>query len=135
MVDLLPETNPNKIHKHILEYIDSINHINMFKQHYDDIPRYTKPVYSDRFQQININIPIEKILVPLQKNIKEIDTIKTTEFDGEYICLYRGEKTMKIFEVDMNLKTKVDAFNFVHGVNGGRSFSKFQIRWLNKHNH
>ena len=104
----------------------------MFKQHYDDIPRYTKPVYSDRFQQININIPIEKILVPLQKNIKEIDTIKTTEFDGEYICLYRGEKTMKIFEVDMNLKTKVDAFNFVHGVNGGRRFYKFQIRWLNK---
>ena len=60
MMDLLPETVLNKIYKykHHLEYIDSINHINMFKQHYDDIPRYTKPIYGDKFQQINITIPI-----------------------------------------------------------------------------
>ena len=31
----------------------------MFKQHYDDIPRYTKQVYGDKFPQIEINIPIK----------------------------------------------------------------------------
>ena len=40
---------------------------------------------------------------------------------------------MKILEADMNVKTKVDFFNFVYGVNGGRRFYKFQIEWLNKH--
>ena len=63
MVDLLPETVLNKIYKDKpnLEYIDSINHIKMFKQHYDGIPRYTKQVYGDRFPQIDKNIPIKKI--------------------------------------------------------------------------
>ena len=62
MMDLLPETVLNKNYENVqnLEYIDSINHINMFKQHYDDIPRYTKPTYGDKFPQININIPIKK---------------------------------------------------------------------------
>ena len=40
---------------------------------------------------------------------------------------------MKIIEVDMNVKTKIGAFNFVYGVNGGRRFYKFQIQWVNKH--
>ena len=51
MMDLLPETVVNKIYKdkHNLENIDSINHKDMFKQHYDDIPRYTKAIYGDKF--------------------------------------------------------------------------------------
>ena len=75
MMELLPEPTLNKIcrDKHSLECIDNINHINMFKQHYDDIPRYTKQVYGDRSPQINISIPIKRMLVPLQKNIIEID--------------------------------------------------------------
>ena len=40
---------------------------------------------------------------------------------------------MKTIEVDMYVKIKVDSFNFVYGVNGGRRVYKFQIRWLNKH--
>ena len=32
------------------------------------------------------------------------------------------------------LKIEVDSFNFVYGVNGGRRFHNFQIKWLNKHN-
>ena len=40
----------------------------------------------------------------------------------------------KIIEADINVKIKVDSFNFVYGVNGGRRFYKFQIKWLNKHN-
>ena len=39
---------------------------------------------------------------------------------------------MKIIEADMNVKTKVDSFTFVYGVNGGRRFYKFQHTWLNK---
>ena len=42
-----------------IEYIDSMNHMNMFKQHYDDIPRYTKQVYGDIFPHIDMNIPIK----------------------------------------------------------------------------
>ena len=44
MMDLLPEKAVNKVYKnkHNLENIDSINHIKMPKQHYDDIARYTK---------------------------------------------------------------------------------------------
>ena len=63
MIDLLPETILNKAHKdkHNLEYIDSINHTKMFKQHYDGIPRYTKQVYGDKSPHIDINIPIKKI--------------------------------------------------------------------------
>ena len=34
----------------------------------------------------------------------------------------------------MNVKIKVDSFKFAYGVNGGRRFHKFQIKWLNKHN-
>jgi len=34
----------------------------------------------------------------------------------------------------MNVKIKVDSFIFVYGVNGGRSFHKFQNKWLNTHN-
>ena len=34
----------------------------------------------------------------------------------------------------MNVEIKVDSFNFVYDVNGGRRFHKFQIKWLNKHN-
>ena len=55
----------------------------MFKQLCDDIPRYTKAIYGDKFPQINISIPIKIMLVPLQRNIIEIDTSKTTQFDGE----------------------------------------------------
>ena len=40
---------------------------------------------------------------------------------------------MNIIEVDMNVKIKIDAFNFVYGVNGGRRFYTFQVKWLNKH--
>ena len=29
----------------------------MFKRHYDDIPRYTKQVYGEKFQQIEMKIP------------------------------------------------------------------------------
>ena len=60
MMDLLLEQISNKIYrdKDNLEYIDSINHIKMFKQHYGDIPRYTKQVCGDKFPQININILI-----------------------------------------------------------------------------
>ena len=51
MMDLLPEAFLDKINKdeHNLEYIDSINHIKMFEQHYDGIPRHTKQVYGDEF--------------------------------------------------------------------------------------
>ena len=34
----------------------------------------------------------------------------------------------------MNVKSKIDSINFVYGVNSGRRFYKFQIKWLNKHN-
>ena len=71
--------------------------------------------------------------VPWQKNIINNDTSNTTQLDGEYNVLYRGAKYIKITEVDMNVKIKVDVFNFVYGVNGGKRFYKFQIKWLNKH--
>ncbi len=134
IMDILPEPVLNEVfrYKHNMEYVNSMNHVKMFKQHYDDIPRYIKEVYGDRFPQIEINIPIKKMLIPLQKNIIEIDTSNTTQFDGEYNFLYRGEKYMKRIEVDMNVKIKVDSYNFVYGVNGGRRFYKFQIKWLNK---
>ena len=38
-------------------------------------------------------------------------------------------------KIDMNVKIKIDSFNFVYGVNGGRRFYYFQMKWLNKHNH
>ena len=135
MMDLLPEQILNKMYryKNNLEYINSMKHINMFEQHYDDIPRYTKQVYGDKFPQIEMHIPIRKMLMPLQQNIIAIDTCDTTQFDGEYSLLYRGDKYMKIFEADMNVKIKVDSFNSVYGVNGGRRLYKFQIKWLNKH--
>ena len=41
---------------------------------------------------------------------------------------------MNKIETDMNDKIKVDSFNVVHGVNGGRRLRKFRIKWLNKHN-
>ena len=104
----------------------------MFKQHYDDIPRYTKDVYGDKFPQIEMRIPIKTMLMPLQKNIIEIDTSNTTQFDGEYDFLYRGDTYMRIIEVDMTVKIKVDSFNFVYGVNGSRRFYKLQIKRLNK---
>ena len=61
-MDLLPEPILTEIYKgkHNLEYANSMNHIKMFKQHYDDIPRYIKEVYGDRFPQIPITIPIKK---------------------------------------------------------------------------
>ena len=46
--------------------------------------------------------------MPLQKKVIEIDTTNTTQFDGEYNLLYRGEKHMKIIEADMNAEIKVD---------------------------
>ena len=67
----------------------------MFKQHYDDIPRYIKQVYGDIFPQVENNIPIKNMLMPLQKNTMKIDTSNTTQSDGEYNFLYRGEKCMK----------------------------------------
>ena len=70
--------------------------------------------------------------MPLQKNIIEIDTGNTTQFDGEYNFLYRGEEYMKIVEADRNLKIKVDSFSFVYSVNGGRRVYKFQIKWFNE---
>ena len=54
------------------------------------------------------------------------------QVDGESNFLYRGEKNMKLIEVDMNVEIKVDSFNFVYGVNGCRRFYKFQTKWLNK---
>ena len=54
-MDLLPEPILHKLYR--AESVDSMNHINMFKQHYDDIPRYTKQVDGDRFAQIDMNIP------------------------------------------------------------------------------
>ena len=33
----------------------------MFKRHYDDIPRYAKQIYGDKFQQIEMNIPIKNV--------------------------------------------------------------------------
>ena len=62
----------------------------MFQQHYDDIPRYTKQVYGDRFPQIEMRIKVTKMLMPLQRKIIEIDTSNTTQFDGENNCLYMG---------------------------------------------
>ena len=114
-MDLLPEPILNRIYsnKHNLEYINSMNHVKMFKQPYDDIPRYTKQVYGDRFPHIEINIPIKKMLMPLQKNIIEIDTSNTTQFDGECSFLYRGDKYMKILEADMNVKLKSDTLCIV----------------------
>ena len=51
MMDLLPEPILNEIYRdrHNLEYMNSLNHIKMFEQHYDDISRYTKEVYGDKF--------------------------------------------------------------------------------------
>ena len=93
-MDILPEPVLNEVfrYKHNMEYVNTMNHIKMFKQHYDDIPRHIKYVYGDRFPQVKINIPIKKMLIPLQKNIIEIDTSNTTQFDGEYNFLFRGEK-------------------------------------------
>ena len=68
---LLPEPILNKIYrdKHNLEYIDSISHIPILKQDYADIRRYTKQVYGGKFPQMNINVPIKTLLIPLQKSI------------------------------------------------------------------
>ena len=43
------------------------------------------------------------MLVPLQNNIIQIDTSKTTRFGGVYNFLYRGEKSMKTMEADVNV--------------------------------
>ena len=32
----------------------------------------------------------------------------------------------------MNVEIKIDSFNFVYGVNGGRRFYRLQIKWLSK---
>ena len=37
-----------------------------------------------------------------------------------------------MIEADMHVKIKVDSLSFVYGVNGGRRFSKSQIKLLNK---
>ena len=58
--------------------------------------------------------------MPLQTNIIQIDASNTTQFDGEDNVLYRGKKYMEIIEADMNVKIKVDSFNFVESVNGAR---------------
>jgi len=99
----------------------------MFKQQYDEVPRYTKQVNGDRFPQIEVNIPIKNMLMSLQHNIIGIDTSNTTQIYGECSFLYRCDKYVKIIEADMHVKIKVDAFNFVYGVNGGTRFYKFQI--------
>ena len=36
--------------------------------------------------------------------------------------LYRGEKYVKIVEADVNAEIKIDSFDFVYGVTGGRRF-------------
>ena len=48
-MDLLPEPILNNMYrnKHNLEYMNSMNHIKMFKKLDDDTPRYTKQVYGD----------------------------------------------------------------------------------------
>ena len=63
MMDLLPEAILNKFYRdqHNLEYIDSMKHINMFRQQYDDLPRYTEQVYGDEFPQIKVNITIKHV--------------------------------------------------------------------------
>ena len=112
--------------------MNSMIHTKMFKQHYDEIPRYTKQVHGDRFPQVDMNIPIKRMLMPLQNKIIEVDTSNTTKFGGEYNFLYRGEKYMKITEAGMDVKVRVASFNFVYGVTGGRIFYQFQTKWLNK---
>ena len=61
IMEILQEPILNDVfrYKHNMEYVNSMNHVKMFKQHYDDIPRYIKEVYGDRFPQIEINIPIK----------------------------------------------------------------------------
>ena len=54
--------------KHNVEYIDSMNHVNMFRQHYEDIPRYTKQVHGDKFPQIEMNIP-KRLTQTIQHNL------------------------------------------------------------------
>ena len=110
-----------------------MNNINMFKRHYDDIPRYTTQIYGDVPTDRNAHTN-KRMLMPLQRNMLEIDTSNTTQVDGEYKFLSRGDKYMTIIEVDMNVKIKVASFNFVYGVNGGRRFYEFRIRSLNKDN-
>ena len=73
MMDLLPEPILNKLYsnKHNLEYMNCMNHIKMFKQHYDDMPRYIKQVYGDRFPQIETNIPINNVNAITKENNRD----------------------------------------------------------------
>jgi len=61
MMDLLPEPMLNRMYgeKRNCEYIESMNHTKMFRQHYDDIPRYTKQVYGDKIPQREMDMPIK----------------------------------------------------------------------------
>ena len=76
----------------------------MFEQHYDDIPRYTKQVYGDKFPQIEMHIPIRKMLMPLQKNIIEMDTSNTTHSDGESIFYIEVISILKLLKLIRMLK-------------------------------
>ena len=42
IMDILPEPILNEVfrYKHTMEYVNSMNQVNMFNQYYDDIPRY-----------------------------------------------------------------------------------------------
>ena len=86
MIGVLPESIIDEIFKgkHNLEYAHSMRHVKMFKQYYDDIPRYVNNGCGDRFSEVKIDIPIKTMLIPLNKNIIEIDTSNTTQFDGEF---------------------------------------------------
>ena len=134
-MNTLPDEVMNHIYKykHNLDYKTSMNNITMFRQKYEDIPRYKELKSGDHFEQIEINLPIKKMLMPLKKNTIEINTSNTTKYDGEYNFLFRGQKYMKQIEKDMEVKIRIDGFNFVYGVNGGMRFNKFQIKFLNKH--
>ena len=101
MMKLLPEPilNEGFKNKHNLDCINSMNHIKMFKHHYDDIPRYTKQVYGDKFPQVELNIPIFKHNAITKENKAILHNLMVN------IIFY--------IEADMNVKIKVDSCNFV----------------------
>ena len=53
----------------------------------------TKELFGGDFSRGNYHA--NKMLMPLQKNIIEIGTINTTQFDGEYNLSYRGAHIWK----------------------------------------
>ena len=72
------------------------------------------------------------MLIPLQKNIIEIDTSNTTQFDGEYNLLYRGEHIWKELKWIWMLKLRLIHIILCMVSMVEEDFYKFQIKWLNK---